>query len=399
MNTTADPYTIISSDCHAGGRMVMYQEYLEDEWQDEFAEWRGAYKNPFRDLQDDGRSRNWDDDRRISEMAADGVVAEITFPNTVPPFFPTGQLISYPPRGGRDLERRQAGLRAHNRWMIDWVAEYPAQRAGLAQLFLNDVDDAVAELKWAADNGFRSFMLPSVPPDLGIPQLFSRSYDPLWEVCQDLDMVITQHGGNGTPEYGDEPASTLMYLMEVPFFANRSLSHVIMAGVFERYPNLKFVMTEQGVGWAVDALRRMDGYHAQMTSGRIGELGFPAEIVLPMKPSEYFARNVWIGASFPSPKECEAIQTIGVDRVMWGSDYPHHEGTYPFSREALRRGMHDWSEQDMRKVLATNAAEVYGFDLAALAPLAAEHGPTVQELRVSLDEIPAKATSPAFHRP
>ena len=81
-------YTIISSDCHAGGNMAAYEEYLDPAWRDEFKEWRGAYRNPFRDLQDDGRSRNWDDDRRLSEQYADGVVAEITFPNTVPPFYP-----------------------------------------------------------------------------------------------------------------------------------------------------------------------------------------------------------------------------------------------------------------------------------------------------------------------
>ena len=77
-----DRYTIISADCHAGGNMAAYEEYLDPAWRDEFREWRGAYRNPYRDLQDDGRSRNWDDDRRLSEQYADGVVAEITFPNT-----------------------------------------------------------------------------------------------------------------------------------------------------------------------------------------------------------------------------------------------------------------------------------------------------------------------------
>ncbi len=396
---TTDRYTIISSDCHAGGRMAMYEEYLDKKWADEFAEWRGAYSNPFRDLQDNTKERNWDNERRIDEMHQDGVVAEVVFPNTVPPFFPTGQLISYPPTEARDLERRQAGLDAHNRWLKDWMGLYPERRVGLAQVFLNDIDRTIADVRWAAENGFKSFMLPSVPPDQGIKPLFSPHYDPLWAVCEETGMVITQHGGNGTPNYGDEPASGLMYLMEVGFFANRSLSHMIMSGVFERFPNLKFVMTEQGVAWSVEVLRRMDAYHYQMAAGRVGELGFPAEIVLPMKPSEYFQRNVWIGASFPSPGECEAIQTVGVDRVMWGTDYPHHEGTYPFSREAIRRGMHDWSEEDMRKVLAGNAAEVYGFDLDALAPLAAEYGPTVEELKVPLDATPRGATSPAFFKP
>ena len=90
------PYTLISSDCHAGGNMKAYEEYLSPSYREAFAEWRGAYSNPFRDLQDDGRSRNWDDERRNGDLDAEGVAAEIVFPNTVPPFFPTGALITYP---------------------------------------------------------------------------------------------------------------------------------------------------------------------------------------------------------------------------------------------------------------------------------------------------------------
>ena len=163
-------------------------------------------------------------------------------------------------------------------------------------------------------------------------------------------------------------------MLEVPFFSHRNLGHLIMSGVFERFPALKYVMTEQGVAWAVEDLRRMDGYHAQMKHGRVGELGFSADIVLPMKPSEYFDRNVWIGASFPSPGEAAAMKELGAHKTMWGSDYPHHEGTFPYSKESLQRAFHDWDEADMRRVLSGNAAEVYRFDLEKLAPLAAEHG-------------------------
>ena len=189
-----------------------------------------------------------------------------------------------------------------------------------------------------------------------------------------------------------------MYLMEVPFFAQRNLSHLIMSGVFERFPELRFVMTEQGVAWVLDELRRMDGYHAQMSSGRVGELGFDADLVLPMKPSEYFDRNVWIGASFPSPSEAAAIREVGVHNVMWGNDYPHNEGTFPHSRESLRRSFCDWDEADLRTIFCDNAVEVYRFDPEALAPHAAEYGPTVEEVATPLDEVPKDNRSPAFTR-
>src|SRR3954453_13557534 len=112
MSGSAGRYTIISADRHAGANHATYREYLAAEWHEEFDAWRGRYRNPFRDLQDDGRTRNWDGERRLTEQAADGVVAEVLFPNTVPPFFPTGQVVAPAPTAA-DFPRRLAGIRAH----------------------------------------------------------------------------------------------------------------------------------------------------------------------------------------------------------------------------------------------------------------------------------------------
>ena len=394
----SERYTIISADSHAGGNMAMYEQYLPAEWREAYDAWRGGYKNPYRDLQDDGRSRNWDNERRLAEQYADGVVAEITFPNTVPPFYPTGALLARSPTDPAEFARRKVGLDCHNRWLRDWCGEFPEQRRGLPQIFLEDLDDAIKTLEWAAAEGFKSFLLPHVAPDIDLPGLWSPYWDRLWATAQDLDLVVTQHGGNGTPDYGKDPASTIIFLMEVPFFAHRNLAHLTMSGVFERFPRLKYVMTEQGVAWAVDELRRMDAYHGQMKRGRIGELGFSADIVLSLKPTEYFDRNVWIGASFPSPGEAEAIRELGLHKVMWGSDYPHHEGTYPYSVASLQRAFHSWTPDEMRLILSQNAAEIYHFDLDALASLGAAHGPSVEEVATPLAEIPRDATSPAFFK-
>ncbi len=395
----SERYTIISADCHAGGNMAMYEEYLPSSWRDEFRQWRGAYRNPYRDLQDDGRSRNWDDERRVREQYDDGIVAEITFPNTVPPFYPTGSLIARSPDNAEEYRRRKVGLECHNRWLKDFCDRLPDQRRGLPQLFLEDIDDAITTLQWAAAEGFKSFLLPHIAPDINLPGFWSPHWDRLWAAVADLDLVITHHGGNGAPNYGKDPASGIIFLMEVPFFAHRNLAHLIMSGVFERFESLRYVMTEQGVAWAVEELRRMDGYHTQMKHGRVGELGFSADVVLPLRPSEYFDRNVWIGASFPSPTEAEAIKKLGVHKVMWGSDYPHHEGTYPFTIEALRRAFSDWPEADMRAVLADNAAGVYSFDMGALTPIGASHGPAVSDVAKPLELTPKGATSPAFFKP
>jgi len=393
--SATDHYTIISSDTHAGGSHEQYRGYLEARYLDEFDAWRNRYKNPFRDLQAAGRERNWDDEQRATEEFADGIVGEVIFPNTVPPFFPTGQVIAPAPTAA-DFELRLVGLRVHNRWLADFCAARPNQRAGLAQIFLNDIDEAIADVRWAKDHGLAGILLPGVAPNTEIEPLFSPAYDRLWAVCQDLELPITNHsGGTGIPDFGRYPATTLMFAMETAFFANRTLWHMVLSGVFERFPRLVLVMTEQGSAWVPETLMRMDGLHAQMAAGRIGELR-AADVSLPMKPSEYFQRNCFVGASFPTPREAASFTRIGLDRVMWGSDYPHDEGTPPYSREALRRSFSSWAEDDMRKILGATAARVYGFDLDALAPLAAIHGPTVAELAVPLDQKPPGARSMAF---
>ena len=227
---------------------------------------------------------------------------------------------------------------------------------------------------------------------------FTDTYDPVWEVCEDLGIVLTQHGGTGVPNYKGNPATPFLLLMEVPFYAQKSMWHFILGGVFERFPNLNYVMTEQGVSWVEPTLHRMDSIWDQMAStGRVGELGMTTDQMLPKKPSDYFQQNCWIGASFPAPSDAKSIQDIGVDNVMWGSDYPHTEGTYPHTREALRNTFAGWEESDLRAVLAGNAAHVYRMDLDHLAPIASKHGPTLAELQEPLGTIPDNA-SPAFTR-
>ncbi|HVM67696.1 MAG TPA: amidohydrolase, partial [Acidimicrobiales bacterium] len=110
-------YTIISADCHAGGSHQAYREYLDPAYLEDFDAWRGKYKNPFKDLGDTRRYRNWDNEMRNSQQEADGIVGEVVFPNTVPPFFPSFVLFAGPPRP-EDYEHRLAGIRAHNRWLV-----------------------------------------------------------------------------------------------------------------------------------------------------------------------------------------------------------------------------------------------------------------------------------------
>jgi len=396
----SDHYIVISADCHAGASHAQYREYLAPEWRDEFDAWRGKYANPFRDLQGDGRTRNWDGARRLADQDAEGVIAEVIFPNTVPPFFPTGSVIA-PAPAPDDFPARLAGIRAHNRWLADFCAEEPNRRAGQTQIFLNDVDEAVKDIIWGEEHGLRGVLLPGVSPDTPwIEPLFSPVYDPIWQVCQERDIPVTHHaGGTGIPKLPKVPCSVLMFVMEAGFWANRALWHLTLSGVFERFPGLTVVLTEQGTSWVPEVLDRMDAFNAEMQrNGRIGELGVDPSIILPHKPSDYFRRNVYVGAAFPAPSDARAMRTIGIDRIMWGSDYPHMEATSPHSRESLRRTFAGWEPDEIRQVLSENAAKVYKFDLPKLAALADLHGPPVDELAEPLTELPENQ-SPAFSRP
>jgi predicted TIM-barrel fold metal-dependent hydrolase len=393
-----DRYLLISADCHAGGSIEQYREYLDPAYRDDFDAWRGRYSNPFRDLQSDGRSRNWDDERRTRELEADGVVGEVLFPNTVPPFFPTGAVIARPPTADQ-FERRLAGIRAHNRWLVDFCAAAPGRRAGIAQILLNDVDEAVADVGWAKAEGLLGgVLLPGRPDDTELPPLYDAAYEPLWAACEDLEVPITHHSGQGSPDYGRSATAGVMWIVETQFFSHRPLWQLIMGGVFERHPRLRFVVTESGCTWIPDTLKMLDSFHAQMASGRIGELKYGDDERLSLRPSEYFARNCFVGVSFPSPAEARAMRTVGLDRVMWGSDYPHHESTYPYTTQGLRRAFADWDPAEVRQVTSENAARVYGFDVAALAPVGSRVGPAVDEVAVALDAVPADSASPAFTR-
>jgi predicted TIM-barrel fold metal-dependent hydrolase len=386
-----EAYTIISADTHAGGSHAQYREYLDPAFRDDFDAWREKYRNPYKDLKDtDLRIRNWDTERRWADQERDGVVAEVLFPNTIPPFFPSFVLFAAPP-SPEDYAHRLAGIRAHNRWLADLVAEHPQRRAGIGQIFLNDLDDAIADVRWIKDHDLRGgVLLPNIPPDVKwIKPLHHPDYDPLWAVCEELQIPVSTHGGTGTPEYAKTPSSAVLMIAEVPFYSQRPLQQLIVGGVFERFPRLKFVITEAGCSWVPGLLARLDHLLGGIRqNGAIGELRFAPDTVLPLSATEYFHRNVWVGVSQPSPDDAAVVARLGWDHFMWGSDYPHDEGTYPFTREHLRQLFHSTPESELRAFLGGNAAALYNFDLNALAPLAKEFGPTPDEIAAPLDRLP-----------
>ena len=120
----------------------------------------------------------------------------------------------------------------------------------------------------------------------------------------------------------------------------------------------------------------------------------------PESPSHYAKTNCWYGASAASPREIKDRHSVGVERICWGTDYPHYEGTYPYTRQSLRHTFHDVDESELRLMLGENAAALFGFDLDALAPIAEKVGPTPEDVSKPLapEEIPKDAMTMAFTR-
>ncbi|MFK8908182.1 amidohydrolase family protein [Streptomyces sp. YS-3] len=400
----ADRYTVVSADCHAGADLLDYKPYLEKRYHDDFDAWAATYVNPYEDLLADTADRNWNSARRLAELAADGIVAEVVFPNTIPPFFPSASLLAPAPTR-EELEQRWAGLRAHNRWLADFCALAPGRRAGVAQILLGDVDAAVAEVHRTKEAGLTGgILLPGAPPGSGLPELYSEVYDPIWAACADLGVPVNHHGGSASPPLGEEPAARAVFMVETTWFSHRALWHLIFGGAFRRHPALQLILTEQGSGWIPGVIDMLDYYHERLVSAATraatAESKFGAGLAESMGrgPSRVWRENCYVGASFMRPHEVPLRDRIGLDKIMWGSDYPHDEGTTPYSREGLRIAYAGLPPEEVAAMVGGNAARVYGFDLSLLDPIAAEVGPTVEEIAEPLKEIPADATSPVFAR-
>ena len=200
---------------------------------------------------------------------------------------------------------------------------------------MNDVDDAIDDVKWIKEHGLRGgILLPNVAPDVKwVKPLYDAYYDPLWKVCEDLEVPVNAHGGTGLPDYGRYAVAGLLYIAEVPFYSQRPFVQLLLSGVFERFPKLKFVMTEMGCAWIPPMLTWLDGILKNVRDQRaIGELRFTEDQILQRSATEYFLQNCWVGASQPGPADAAVRMMMGDDRFMWGSDYPHDEGTYPYTR-------------------------------------------------------------------
>jgi predicted TIM-barrel fold metal-dependent hydrolase len=398
---------IVSGDNHAGARLSDYAPYIEQKYRGalkdlekeeaEFFAATGAlsqFSNRVLDVIDDrkairsgGVSGAWDVARRLKEMDDEGVAAEIVHAGHQAASMPFFSQVNKP----HPVEYRAAGVRAYHRWFADCIAEGAGRIRGVADPGpCHDIDETVRELHWAADHGFVSVGVPGIVKDKSLPALTDAYFEPFWATCEERGLVLSVHAGWGA-EQGlffkfsemraammggvsdpDELAKQLREARESPLALNlgprRVFWQLAMAGVFDRHPRLKFCFTEVRADWIPATFAWLDQ--------RFERDGVRSKL----KPGAYFERQGYACPSSPRPTEIALRERIGVDKFLFGVDYPHPEGTWPNTRPWLQSIFASIPERDVRQILGENAVTCYGLDRKALREVAQKIGPEVREL-------------------
>ncbi len=389
-------HLVISSDCHAGLPPERYRDYLDPKYRARFDEdlalrmaQREAAAKLFlvdefnarwREENWTGLTGAWDHAARIDVLDGDGIAAEVVFPDGItefnsPPFGADLALATE----GIDPELQWAGARAHNRWLAELCQMAPERHIGLAIVpALWDVDEAVREVRWAKANGLRGVLLPVMWGKQ--PPYHLRRYEPLWSACAELAMPVHFHSGPAARDdaFALEPDGALatgamgIYTSEVCWWLVRPLTFLIWGGVFERHPALRVAVTEGSCIWVPEYLALLDHRHsAHHANAKMGDFSQH----LPLRPSDYFRRNVAVGASVLARREVDLRAAIGIESIQWGSDYPHPEGTWPATKDARALALKDVAQDEIAAMLGGNAVRFYGLDAEKLAPIAARIGP------------------------
>jgi predicted TIM-barrel fold metal-dependent hydrolase len=253
----------------------------------------------------------------------------------------------------RDPAAAAALAHAYNDWLSSYCAADPRRLFGAAMVPAQDPAAAASELRRAVTElGFRAgFVRPN--PCLG-RSLSDPSFAPLWTAAEELGVPVGVHEGSSVivPTLGsDRPFNPLiLHAVSHPFEEMLAFAQLAAFGVLERHPGLRVIFLESGGGWAPFWLERLDE-QAEAFGGFCPDMA--------LRPSEYFARQCAISFEVDEHTLPALLPFIGADRVVWGSDYPHHDATFPGAVEELRRTIAPLGVADQARVLGTNAARWY----------------------------------------
>ncbi|MCY3584897.1 MAG: amidohydrolase family protein [Acidimicrobiaceae bacterium] len=287
---------------------------------------------------------------RLADLALDGCDAEILFPNK-------GLSIWATP----DADFSHAMCRAYNEWAWEEFADYNDRLAPMACIAPAALDKAIAEIQRCAALGFKGLSLPAKPvfgpPDVDDLNYNLREMEPLWDCIDEVELPVTFHVSTGRDPRTSrsQGGAVINYAVHSLAPTMEPLVNICASGVAERHPKLQFGSIEAGIGWVPWMLTAMDEAYLKHHMW--------VRPKLEMLPSEYFKRQGF--ASFQEdPAGLDLAREHGlVDNFLWANDFPHHEGSWPYSAQAIERTMSHLDDGERAKILGLNAARIFGFEI------------------------------------
>ena len=280
-------------------------------------------------------------------MDLDGVYGGLVYPSTGLPLY-----------GMENQELLRAVFAAYNDWLAEFCNAYPDRLKGIAEVLLDDdIEAGISELRRSADIGLAGAMISSYPR--AGESYNDPMYEPFWAAAEELDIPISLHVTTNRPGAvqvvkDGKVTQTGADRCNHDYFVRQCLGHIVFTGVLERYPNLQIVSAEHELGWIPFFINRMDLTYKERYQSA------PYRFKGDLLPSDFMRSNVY--HSFQ--EDALGIQLrhmIGVDNLMWGSDYPHAESTFPESQRILNEILEGVPEDEKDKIVGANAARVYKF--------------------------------------
>jgi predicted TIM-barrel fold metal-dependent hydrolase len=288
----------------------------------------------------------WDIDARIRDMDINGVWASVNFPSQITGF--CGSVFSR----CSDPALGLAVTQAWNDWFFDvWHTPYPDRIVPMGITYLGDAELGAEEIRRNAARGFTAVTLPEMPHRIGMEPIFSKWWDPIIEACAETDTVICLHvGSSGVSDI--IPGSPVVPLAAT-LFGQLSLgacAEWLWSGYAVRFPNLKIIMSEGGIGWVAMLHDRLENIVDRSGYGDY----FPGDL----RPAEVLHRNFWF-ATIDDPSTLSTRDVVGIDRITFESDYPHGDGTWPDTQRVFGEVYGGLTADEIAKISHENAAALF----------------------------------------
>jgi len=284
----------------------------------------------------------WDPKYRIADMEKDGVAAEFIYPTI-------GMLIC----NLDDVEYKHACMVAYNRWLQTYVGEAPDRIFGLGQTAIRSVEEGIEDLRAIKEMGFKGVMMPGYPSTEF--DYDDKRFDPLWEAAIDLEMPISFHILTSRTDTGtDARGPKINFFQAIIRGCQDIIGTFIYSGVFDRNPDLRLVCVEADAGWAPHYMYRLDhAYNRHRFWRKCEELS--------KMPSDFFRENVYL--TFQDDYTAlRNVDQMNPRRLMWASDFPHSDSTWPWSQDVIAEQMAELTPDQKRWILRDNVRELYKLD-------------------------------------